>query len=328
MSEVKTKSRFMSTKGARSVMTAFIGFVALFIIFSVLSSNFRTPANVQNLLRQIAPILIIGLGQGFVLLTGNIDLSIGSVVGMVCMTAGTLMTNGMNPLFAILLALAMGLVVGVLNGILVAKFKLPAFIGTLGTMTLARGIAQLVNNNRNTDFIGTEAQWFRDSFYYGDILKVYNAFWLGLILLAVFYFVLSKTKYGRHVYAVGSNINAARLSGVKTDNIVLSTYVVSSFCASMTGLMLLASAGMGTMDAGGSYEMYAVAACVIGGISTLGGSGILLGVLPGAAIWGILQNGLHFVGAPVALRNIVIGIIVILAVLLDIVRGTSVSKKG
>lgn len=328
MSEKRKKSNLMNTKGAKSVITAFFGFVALFIIFSILSSDFRTPTNVQNLLRQIAPILIIGLGQGFVLLTGNIDLSIGSVVGMVCMTAGTLMTNGMNPFFAIIVALIMGLAVGILNGLLVAKFKLPAFIGTLGTMTLARGIAQLVNNNRNTDFIGTEAQWFRDGFYYGDIVKVYNAFWIGLIVLAILYFILSKTKYGRHVYAVGSNINAARLSGVKTDNIVLSTYVVSSFCASMTGLMLLASAGMGTMDAGGSYEMFAVAACVIGGISTLGGSGILLGVLPGAGIWGILQNGLHFVGAPVALRNIVIGIIVILAVLLDIVRDPSVSKKS
>jgi ribose transport system permease protein len=222
----------------------------------------------------------------------------------------------------------MSLAIGVLNGTLVAKIKLPSFIATLGTMTLARGLAQLVNNNRNTDFIGDLAQGFRDILYYKSILNIYNTVWIAAILWVAFNFLLSKTRTGRHIYAVGSNIDAARLSGVNSFRTILITYVVSSFCACVTGLILLASAGMGTMDAGGTYEMYAVAACVIGGISTLGGTGILAGVIAGAGIWGILQNGLQFVGAPVALRNIIIGVIVILAVMLDIVtRNRSMKIK-
>lgn len=130
---------------------------------------------------------------------------------------------------------------------------------------------------------------------------------------------MSKTRTGRHIYAIGSNVEAARLSGV---NVVASTtkaYVVSSICACVVGLIICATSGMGTMDAGNMYEMYAVAASVIGGVSTLGGQGILLGTVIGASIWGVLQNGLQFAGAPVAIRNIVIGIIVVISVLLDVV---------
>ncbi len=319
--------RKFSGRGVRSVVTAAVGFFGLFIIFSLMSPTFRSLNNIQNLLRQIAPTLIIGIGQGYVLITKNIDLSIGSVVGMACMTAGTLMTNGMNPTLDVILTLISTLIVGFINGTLVAKLKLPSFIATLGTMTLARGIAQLVNNNHNTDFIGNTAQGFRDFLYYGDFLGIFSTVWIAVIMWLIFNFVLSKTSIGRHIYAVGSNLDAAQLSGIDAYKTILATYVISSFCACLTGLILLASAGMGTMDAGGTYEMYAVAACVIGGISTLGGTGILGGVIVGAGIWGILQNGLQFVGAPVALRNIIIGIIVILAVMLDIVTRTRKQKS-
>lgn len=328
MNEKKSNwlSRSLAARGVRSVVTAAIGFIILFAVFSVLSAQFRSANNIQNLLRQIAPTLIIGIGQGFVLITGNIDLSIGSVVGMACMTAGTLMSHGMNPWLACLITLAMSLTVGLVNGILIAKIEMPAFIGTLGTMTVARGLAQLVNNNRNTDFIGTDAQAFRNLLYYDSFLKIYTTVWIAIILWIVLNFLLSKTRTGRHIYAVGSNLDAARLSGVNSFHTILIAYLISSFCACLCGLVLLASAGMGTMDAGGTYEMYAVAACVIGGISTLGGTGILAGVIAGAGIWGILQNGLQFVGAPVALRNIIIGIIVIAAVMLDIVTRTGKRK--
>ena len=328
MNEKKSSwfSRTLSARGVQSVFTAACGFVLLFIIFSVLSPQFRSGNNIQNLFRQIAPTLIIGIGQGFVLITGNIDLSIGSVVGMACMTAGTLMSHGVNPIVAILATLALSMLIGFANGVLVAKIGLPSFIATLGTMTLARGLAQLVNNNRNTDFIGTGAQAFRNLLYYNSFLKIYSTVWIALILWLVLNFLLSKTRTGRHIYAVGSNLDAARLSGVNAFHTILVTYMVSAFCSCLCGLVLLASAGMGTMDAGTTYEMYAVAACVIGGISTLGGTGILAGVIAGAGIWGILQNGLQFVGAPVALRNIIIGIIVIAAVMLDVVARTGRKK--
>lgn len=318
--------RALSARGVQSVVTAALGFVLLFIIFCILSPQFRSGNNIQNLFRQIAPTMIIGIGQGFVLITGNIDLSIGSVVGMACMTAGTLMSNGANPWLACLVALAMSLAIGLVNGVLVAKVGLPSFIATLGTMTLARGLAQLVNNNHNTNFIGNTAQGFHDTLYYDSFLGIYSTVWIAIILWVILWFLLSKTRTGRHIYAVGSNLDAAKLSGVNAFHTILITYMVSAFCSCLCGLVLLASAGMGTMDAGTTYEMYAVAACVIGGISTLGGTGILAGVIPGAGIWGILQNGLQFVGAPVALRNIIIGIIVIAAVMLDVVARTGRKK--
>ena len=319
--------RFLSARGVRSVVTAAIGFFILLIVFSIFSDKFRTITNFRNLLRQIAPTMIIGMGQAFVLITGNIDLSIGSVVGMSCMTAGTLMNHGFNPWVAALIALAEALAIGAANGILVAKIQMPAFIGTLGTMTLARGLAQLVNNNRNTDSIGEAAKGFQNFLYYGDIAGIYSSVWIAIILWIILNFLLSRTRTGRHIYAVGSNIDAARLSGINSFHTILIAYLISAFCSSLTGLILLAQARMGTMDAGTTYEMYAVAACVIGGISTLGGTGILAGVIAGAGIWGILQNGLQFVGAPVALRNIVIGIIVIAAVMLDIVGRTGKKKS-
>jgi ribose transport system permease protein len=310
---------FLSIRGIGQVLTVTAGLVILCIVFGFLNDSFYSGRNIANLLRQIAPILIIGIGQAYVLITGNIDLSIGSVIGMSGMIAATFMTKGMNPWVATTIAMIACILTGILNGTLVAKCKLPPFIATLGTMTVARGVAQIVNNNYNTDAIGEAATGFRDFFYYGKFLGLYNTIWIAFVLFLAFNFLLGRTRTGRHIYAVGSNIEAAKLSGVNTTQTTMIVYIVSAFCAGVVGLIVCATAGMGTMDAGNMYEMYAVAAAVIGGISTLGGQGLLIGVVIGAAIWGVLQNGLQFAGAPVAIRNIVIGSIVVISVLLDII---------
>lgn len=321
--------RLFAVRGMGQVVTVGVGLVVMCVVFGIINPTFFSGKNVANLLRQIAPILLIGIGQSYVLITGNIDLSIGSVVGMSCMISATMMTKGLNPWAAVVLTLMCCLVVGIVNGLLVAKCKLPPFIATLGTMTIARGIAQIVNNNYNTDAIGDQAKGFRDFFYYGKLAGVYNTVIIAIVLWLVFNFLLSKTRTGRHIYAIGSNMEAAKLSGV---NIVATTtraYLVSAFCSCIVGLVICATSGMGTMDAGNSYEMYAVAASVIGGVSTLGGQGILIGTVIGASIWGVLQNGLQFAGAPVAIRNIVIGAIVVISVLIDvIVRSGKISKKN
>lgn len=321
--------KMMAVRGMGQVITVTVGLIVLSIVFGVINPVFFSGRNVSNLLRQIAPILMCGIGQSFVCITGNIDLSIGSVVGMSCMISATLMTRGMNPWVAVAVTIICCLVIGVVNGFLVAQCKLPPFIATLGTMTIARGIAQIVNNNYNTDAIGDGAQGFRDFFYYGKIGGIFNTVIIALVLWLIFNFLLSKTKLGRHIYAVGSNIEAAKLSGVNVVRTTTAAYMVSAFCACVVGLIMCATAGMGTMDAGNMYEMYAVAASVIGGVSTLGGQGILIGTVIGASIWGVLQNGLQFAGAPVAIRNIVIGIIVVVSVLLDvIVRSGKFSRKS
>jgi ribose transport system permease protein len=314
--------RMLSIRGMGQVITVTIGLIIFCVVFGILNPVFFSNRNTANLLRQIAPILLIGIGQSYVLITGNIDLSIGSVVGMSCMISATLMSKGVNPWVAVLVTFVCCIIVGITNGLLVAKCKLPPFIATLGTMTIARGIAQIVNNNYNTDSIGNAAKGFRDFFYYGKSIGVYNTIWITVVIWVIFNFILSRTRSGRYIYAVGSNVEAARMSGVNVTSTTNYAYIVSAICACTVGLITCATSGMGTMDAGNSYELYAVAASVIGGVSTLGGQGILLGTVIGASIWGVLQNGLQFAGAPVAIRNIVIGIIVIISVLLDVVVRT------
>lgn len=321
--------KFMAIPGMASVITAFAGVVILMIIFAVMNPNFAKQRNLLNLTRSICPYLLVGIGQGIVCITGNIDLSIGSVLGMSAMISATLICNGVNPIVAIIIDLAACLAVGVVNGILVGKFKLPPFIGTLGTMTICRGLAEIVNGNYNTGDIGNAplAEGLRDLFYYGKIGFLYYGVIVTLIIWFVFNYIMNYTRTGRHIYAIGSNVDAARLSGVNVFKTTATAYMISAFCSFVAGLVTMAAAGMGSMQAGLSYEMYGVAAAVIGGISTLGGSGLLVGVIAGASVWAILQNGLTLANVPVAMRNIIIGIIVVACVLLDIMRRNGMLGK-
>lgn len=316
--------KFFGIKGMGASLTAFVGLIIIYVVFGLINDKVFSGENILNLLRSMSKYLLIGVGQSYVMITGNIDLSLGSLVGMSAMIASTLMVNGVVPVAAIFITLLCGILIGILNGILVGKFKLPPFIATLGTMFVARGIAYMVNNNRNTNNIGIKigqgpADAFQQFFYYGKTLGIYNTFWISLVLFIVFFFLLSKTRTGRHIYAIGSNVEAAKLSGVDVVMTTTKTYIFSSICAVVVGLILCAQAGMGNMEAGNMYEMYGVAAGVIGGVSPLGGSGLLLGTFAGAAVWQTLENGLNMIGAQVGIQRIVIGIIVVLAVLMDVV---------
>lgn len=325
-------NRMMNVRGMRGAMTAFAGLIVIYIAFGIINPTVFSGQNVMNLLRSMSKYLIIGIGQSYVLITGNIDLSIGAVVGMSAMISAKLMTMGINPAVAILVTLGCCLLIGVVNGFLVGKCQLPPFIATLGTMFVARGVAYMVNGNRNTDAISSgigkeAADKFQSIFYYGKTAGIYNTFWIALILFIIFFFLLSKTRTGRHIYAIGSNIEAAKLSGVSVFSTITKTYLVSAFCSFVVGLILCGQANMGNMEAGNMYEMYAVAAGVIGGISPLGGTGILLGTFAGAAVWQTLENGLNMIGVQVGIQRLVIGIIVVFAVLLDVVFRNGLLKK-
>ncbi len=326
--------KFLEIRGMGASLTAFVALIIIYVVFGIINPSVFSLQNNMNLLRAMSIFLLVGIGQSFVMITSNIDLSIGSVVGMSAMISATLMVKGVHPIIAIIVTIVCALAIGVVNGILVGKFKLPPFIATLGTMFVARGVAYMINGNRNTDNIGKTigsdtAKGFQDFFYYGKFLGVYSTFWIALVLFIIFFFVLSKTRSGRHIYAIGSNVEAAKLSGVNVVATTTKAYLVSAFCAAVVGLILCAQAGMGNMEAGNMYEMYGVAAGVIGGVSPLGGSGLLLGTFAGAAVWQTLQNGLNMVSAPVGIQRIVIGIIVVCAVLLDVVgrNGKGFRKK-
>jgi len=326
--------RFLRIRGMGPALTAFTGLILIYTTFGIINPTVFSTTNIMNLLRSMSIYLLVGIGQSYVLITGNIDLSIGSVVGMSAMISATLMTGGTPAPLAIFITMACCLLVGMVNGTLVGRFKLPPFIATLGTMFVARGVAYMVNENRNTDAISSgigkeAADALQDFFYYGSTLGIFNTFLISLALFAVFFFLLSKTRTGRHIYAIGSNVDAAKLSGVNVQATVTKVYLVSSINACIVGLILCAQAGMGNMEAGVMYEMYGVAAGVIGGVSPLGGTGLLLGTLAGAAVWRTLENGLSMIGAQVGIQRVVIGVIVVFAVLLDVVlrSGRRVRKK-
>lgn len=323
MEKKSALKRFFEIKGMGNALTAFAGLIVIYVAFGIINPKVFSGMNLLNVLRSMSKYLLVGIGQSYVMITGNIDLSIGSVVAMSTMIVAKLMTMGVHPVLAILVAFACGMVIGVINGILVGKFKLPPFIGTLGTMFVGRGIGYMVNNNRNTDSIGSvlpkeTVDRFQNLFYYGKFAGVYNTFWIALIVFIVFFFILSKTRTGRHIYAIGSNVDAAKLAGVDVERTTTVTYLVSAFCCTIVGIILCAQASMGNMEAGNMYEMYGVAAGVIGGVSPLGGSGLLLGTFAGAGVWQVLENGLNMVHAQVGIQRIVIGVIVVLSVLADI----------
>ena len=329
------KKKKIAIRGLGAAMVGFAGWVVLLLVFGLIDPNILKITNILNLLRSMSKYLLVGVGQSVILITGNIDLSIGSVVAMSAMVSSTLMSNGTPVIVALLVALAACLAFGVVNGVLVGKFKLPPFIATLGTMFCARGVAYMANGNRNTNAISTGlgkevGDKFQDFFYYGKTLGVYNAFWIAFIIFAVVFFIMAKTRTGRHIYAIGSNVEAAKLSGVNVFTTTTKAYLISAFCSFVVGLILAGQAGMGNMEAGNSYEMYGVAAGVIGGVSPLGGTGLLLGTLAGAGVWQTLENGLGIIGAPVGIQRIVIGLIVTGAVLIDVVfrQGAGAKKKA
>ncbi|MDR0519483.1 MAG: ABC transporter permease [Clostridiales Family XIII bacterium] len=310
------------TMRAGRIIVMLVLMAILFIVFSMMDPMFYGSRNVENVLRSIAPILLIGVGQSVVLITGNIDLSIGSVMGMSCMVSATMMSSGIEPAMAAVVSLLICCAFGVLNGELVSRAKMPSYIATLGTMMICRGIAQIANQNYDTGFIGHGARGFRDLFFYGRFLGMYDIVWIVFAVWGILLFVLVKTRTGRYMYAIGNNLEASRLSGIGVVSTVRKAYVISAVCAGLAGIITTAETGYGSMTVGSLYELYAVAVAVIGGISTLGGRGLLAGTAVGAAIWGILQNGLIRVGAPLSLRNIAIGIIVVVVVAIDVTSRT------
>lgn len=316
----------------RTVLISTAGWIVLYVAFGLIESNMFAVPSILNLLRSMSKYVLVGVGQAVVLIMGNIDLSMGSVAAMSTMIIATLMSHGTPAGPALLIALAACLLIGLINGVLVGEIRLPSFIATLGTMFCARGIAYTVNGNRNTEPISMvlgekAADSFQYAFYYGKTLGIYNAFWLALIVFLLVWMILEKTVMGRHIYAAGSNTRNAEMSGVNVFGVTTVSYLISAFCSFMIGAVLTGQAGMGSIDAGTSYEMYGVAACVIGGISPIGGIGSLLGVIAGAGVWQTLETGLTLAGAPIGIQRIVIGALVVVAVSVDVLTKGKKAKS-
>ena len=293
-------------------------FVALVVVLTLLKNSFMSPANIVNILKQTSINGILSFGMMFVIIAGGFDLSVGSTIAFTGILAG-LLGNGQFPLILVLIvALAAGLAVGIVNGIGVAHGNLPPFIMTLGTMTSIRGLALLICNGKPVTGLSEEYRALTAESVLGiPLLAVYF-----IIVIVICAFVLSKTVFGRRVYACGGNLQAARVAGINTKFIQIAVFAIAGLLAGFCGFLLTSRVTIGQPNAAESYEMDAITACVIGGVSMSGGVGKAWGVVVGSLLITVISNGLDVMGVSSHWQRIVKGIIIVVAVLID-VKGRS-----
>ncbi|GDZ76303.1 ribose ABC transporter permease [Bifidobacteriaceae bacterium MCC01989] len=295
--------------------------LVLVVFMLIKAPNFGTVSNLFNVARSISISAILAAGMTFVIITTGIDLSVGSTIAVSGCIAVLAAQQGLNPLLAIFLGMVIGALIGLINGFLIAYCNLAAFIVTLGTMTFMRGLAYtitgglpIVDNGLNFRALGN-----------GYLFHVPIPFIVMIIVYAVMWIVLDKTKYGSHVYAVGGNAEAARLAGINVKGVLLSVYVIAGLCAGLAGCIFAARVVSAQPTAGDGYEMDAIAAAVLGGTSLMGGKGKIPGTLIGAIIFGVLTTGLVLMNVPFFTQQLVKGIVIIIAVLIDGLKENSFS---
>ncbi|EGC81620.1 MULTISPECIES: ABC transporter permease [Anaerococcus] len=289
--------------------------IILIVFVSVLNPAFLQVNNLLNLMRQLIINGFIALGMTFVILTGGIDLSVGSTLAFTSAIFAGLLQNGMNTGLAILITLALGLCLGLINGLLITKGKLAPFIVTLATMTIFRGLTLVYMDGRPIS--GPKDNFAFQFLGKGQVFGIPFQVILFLIVYIVLSTLLNKTSHGRKIFAVGGNEKASFISGIKIDKVKVLVYVISALMAVVSGLVLTSRLNSAQPTAGSAYEMDAIAAVVLGGTSMTGGSGSLTGTLIGILILGVLNNGLNLLGVSSFYQQIVKGVVILIAVLID-----------
>ncbi|CUN69453.1 MULTISPECIES: ABC transporter permease subunit [Clostridium] len=302
-----------NVKANISKYKSLIGLVLLCIVITIVTPNFLSVSNITNVFTQVSVNAIIAIGMTFVILTGGIDLSVGSTLAISGAVGASIVKLTGNVFLAIIVAAVIGIAVGLINGLLVSKGKLQAFIVTLATMTIFRG-ATLVFTD------GTPISKLPEAF-----VKIGNGklgfmpipVIITIIIAIIAVYALSQTRFGRYLYALGGNEDASRLSGINTDKIKTLVYVVSGFASAIAGVIITSRIGSASPNAGTGFELDAIAAVVIGGTSLAGGEGTITGTLIGALIIGVLNNGLNLMNVSPFYQSIVKGLVILIAVLLD-----------
>ena len=292
-----------------------LALLVLVVVGALLSPAFLTINNLANVARQASIVGIIGVGMTFVILTAGIDLSVGSIVGFAAITLASLMAGGVVWPLAVLLALAAGALVGALNGLGITKGRLQPFIMTLGMLVIARGVTMTITNGKPVPIgpAAADIAWIAN----GNVLGVPVPLILLALIAAASWFVLRYTPFGRDVYAVGDNLEAARLAGISTNRTIFSVYVISGLCAAVAALIIVARLTAGEPRQGEGLELDAIAIVVIGGTSLFGGEGGVIGTLVGAAIVAAMNNLLNLLHVSPFSQEIVKGLIILGAVLLE-----------
>ncbi|MDO5092372.1 MAG: ABC transporter permease [Propionibacteriaceae bacterium] len=296
--------------------------IALCLLLSALSPAFRNPQNLINVLQQVTVNAILALGMTMVIFTGGIDLSVGSVVAFSGIVMGILIVDmGVNPWLAAIVGILLGAVCGTINGVLISKFRLQPMIATLGMMSIARGAALTLAGGRTISGYPPEFTWLGNGTIPGTTIPVQVIFMLLLYLCA--YYFMRYRRFGRALYSIGGNEEATRLSGINVFKFKTLSYTVAGALAGVASVVLVAKLNSAQSIAGQDYELDAIASAVIGGASLLGGVGSIWGSLMGALIIGVIRNGLNLLNVSSYLQKLIIGVIILIAVLVDAFRNRS-----
>ena len=291
--------------------------ILLVVYLSWASPYFFTAGNLTVVGRQIGLALIISVGMTFVILIGGIDLSVGSVVALVSVLVGEFMVNlGISPILAVIFALLGGALVGLVNGSINAFWGLPSFVVTLGMLAMARGLSLGITSGSTISGFPPEFLYFGQGAYLGIPVPV----WVAVVVAIAAHFVLTRTTFGRHVYFVGSNEEAAKLSGIRVRRVKISVFVISSTLAAVSGILETARLSVGQPAAGNGYELLAIGAAVIGGASLFGGVGGILGTALGTSLLLLIQNALILLGISAYWQQVFSGAIIVGAVALNMWR--------
>jgi len=294
-----------------------IALVVMIIVVSLLNPNFFTTGNLLNILRQTAVNAIIAVGMTFVILTAGIDLSVGSVLALCGAIGASLIAAELPIVLAVGAALGSGILLGAASGVIISKGKVQAFIATLVSMTMVRGLTLVYTDGRpiSTGFTDTA-----DAFSYigtGYLLGLPVPIWIMAVVFAAAWYVLKHTRLGRYVYALGGNEAATRLSGINVDRIKITVYAIAGFLSALAGLVVTSRLSSAQPTAGAGYELDAIAAVVLGGTSLMGGKGTIMGTLLGALIIGFLNNALNLLDVSSYYQMIAKALVILLAVLVD-----------
>jgi ribose transport system permease protein len=294
-------------------------YIALFLLVSlmiVIAPNFFSIQNGLNIAQAVSINAVLASGMTVVILTAGIDLSVGSIVAASGVATVLLLNGGVPTAIAALFAILVGALIGFINGAIIAYLALPAFIVTLGALTYTRGIAYSMHGGP-VEITGESGI---ESIGNGSIGGIPMPVFIMIFVYSFFWFLLERTKFGRHVYAVGGNPQAARLSGINVKKVLMSVYVISGITAGLGGLMFASRVRSGQVTAGVGYELDAITAVILGGTSLFGGRGRIFGTLIGALLLGVLSNGLVLLGVPIYTQLMIKGAVVILAVAIDTLR--------
>lgn len=290
-----------------------IGLLILCLVISVITPRFLTIPNIKNVFTQVSVNAVIAIGMSFVILTGGIDLSVGSILAVSGAVAASIIKSTGNIYLAIIVALAIGSIVGLINGVLISKGKIQAFIVTLATMTIFRGVTYVYTNGTPISGLGESFSVIGNKTVLGLPIPVV----FTIIVFGLAYYILSQTRYGRYLYALGGNEDSARLSGINTDKIKTLVYVICGAAAALSGIIVTSRIGSASPNAGVGFELDAISAVVLGGTSLSGGEGSVVGTIIGALIIGVLNNGLNLVNVSPFYQAIIKGLVILLAVIIE-----------